>query len=136
MFGNDNEENMNKCPTIKKILKEDDSITTAFLSILEPGKIIPSHYGPFKGILRYHLGLIIPPKESGQCFISVDGETYDWVEGEGILFDETHKHFVYNTTPYYRVILFIDIKRKFDSSILTGINDFIMYLMKISPYNS
>ena len=32
----------------------------AFFSILEPGKSIPAHEGPYCGYLRYHLGLIVP----------------------------------------------------------------------------
>lgn len=128
-FDADNIENMNKCPTLSKIIDNDPNISTAFFSILEPGKIIPSHYGPFKGILRYHLGLIIPKG----CFISVDGETYDWKEGEGVLFDETYKHFVKNETDYYRVILFLDVRRPLTFPF---INDFIMWVMSNSPYNN
>lgn len=131
-FNKDSEENMNKCPILSKILKENNNITTAMFSILEPGKKIPSHYGPYKGILRYHLCLICPPKDSGQCFISVDGETYDWIEGEGILFDETYKHFVINDTAFTRVVLFLDVKRPLYFSF---INDILLYLMGISPYN-
>jgi len=134
MFSKDYEENMNSCPTLKKILKNDDNITTAFFSIMEPGKFLSSHYGPFKGILRYHLGLIVPPKKSGLCYISVDGETYDWKEGEGVLFDETYKHFVENSTPFSRVVLFLDVKRPLPKPI-SYINDFLLYLMSISPYN-
>ena len=134
MFSKDYEENMDKCPTLKNILKKDSNITTAFFSIMEPGKFLSSHYGPFKGILRYHLGLVVPPKESGLCYISVDGETYDWKEGEGILFDETYKHFVENSTPYRRIVLFLDVKRPLHFP-LNFFNDVILFLMSISPYN-
>lgn len=134
MFTKDNEENMKKCPLLTSILKKDANITTAFFSILEPGKIIPSHYGPFKGILRYHLGILIPPKDSGDCFISVDNEIYEWEEGKGVLFDETYKHFVKNETPYHRIVLFLDIKRPLPLS-LPILNDFLIFLMGISPYN-
>lgn len=134
MFGKDNQENMNKCPILANILKSDPNITSAFFSIMESGKTLSSHYGPFKGILRYHLGLITPPEDSGPCFISVDGETYDWKEGEGVLFDETYKHFVHNKTPYNRVILFLDVKRPMKTYTLTLINDLILYIMGISPY--
>ena len=58
-FNKDNKENMDKCPTLARILKNDKNITTAIFSILEPGKTLHSHYGPFKGVLRYHLGLIL-----------------------------------------------------------------------------
>ena len=131
-FDKDNKENMKYCPTLSEILRKDPNISTAFFSVVEPGKTISSHYGPFKGILRYHLGLIIPPKESGYCFISVDNQLYDWKNGEGVLFDESHKHFVKNETKYHRVILFIDVRRPVWCSSL---NNFILYLMSISPYN-
>ena len=119
-------ENMKLCPTLSSLLPDD--VSTAFFSILEPGKTIPSHYGPFKGILRYHLGLIVPKG----CFISVDSQIYEWKEGEGVLFDETYKHFVKNDTNYYRVILFLDIRRPLTFPM---VNNFIMWLMSISPYN-
>lgn len=125
--------NLDQCPILKQILLGDPNITTAFFSLLAPGKTIPSHYGPFKGILRYHLGLQVPPRDSGECYISVDGETYDWREGEGVLFDETYKHFVVNETPYPRAILFLDVKRPlgyFD----TMVNEIILELMRWSPY--
>ena len=135
MFGKDNLGNMQKCPTLANILKSDANITSAFFSIMQSGKTLSSHYGPFKGILRYHLGLICPPRESGPCFISVDGQTYDWKDGEGVLFDETYKHFVHNKTPYDRVILFLDVKRPMKTYTLTLLNDLILYGMGISPYN-
>ena len=130
MFGQDNVEHLDRCPTVKKILA-DPNIPTAFFSIMEPGKTLSSHYGPFKGILRYHLGLVIP--SDGPCFMSVDGETYDWVEGEGILFDETYKHFVHNKTDNYRVILFLDVKRPLNYP-LNKVNDFILYLMGLYKF--
>jgi aspartyl/asparaginyl beta-hydroxylase (cupin superfamily) len=38
---------------------------TAFFSILAPGKHLPAHRGPYKGVMRYHLGLLIPePRRS------------------------------------------------------------------------
>lgn len=132
LFDKDNEENMKKCPILTSIIKNDPNISTAFFSILKPGKVIPSHYGPFKGILRYHLGILIPPKESGDCFISVDNQIYEWKNGEGVLFDETYKHFVKNETPYHRAILFIDVRRPVTFPF---INNLILYFMSISPYN-
>ena len=128
MFGRNNIKNLNKCPRLKQILESDKNITSAFFSIMEPGKLLPSHYGPFKGILRYHLGLLIP---KGNCFISVDDQIYDWVEGEGVLFDETYKHFVINDTDYHRIILFVDIKRPFRTYPLKKLNDMILKIMSI-----
>lgn len=134
IFSKDYEQNLDKCPILKNILKKDSNITTAFFSIMEPGKFLSSHYGPFKGILRYHLGLQVPPPNSGLCYILVDGQTYEWKEGEGILFDETYKHFVENSTTFRRIVLFLDVKRPL-SFPLNFINNFILFLMSISPYN-
>ena len=61
---------------------------------------------------------------------------YEWKEGEGVLFDETYKHFVKNETKYTRVILFLDVVRPFDSYFLNTLNDIILYMMSISPYNN
>ncbi len=122
--------NIDRCPHLKKYL-ENDNITSAFFSVLEPGKFIEPHYGPFKGILRYHLGILIP---KGECYISVDDIKYFWKNGEGVLFDETYLHYVHNNTQYKRAILFIDVKRPlfFPLNIL---NNFILYIMGISHYN-
>ena len=40
-------------------------------SILAPGKRIPPHDGPYKGVLRYHLGLIVPDAPVEQVGIRV-----------------------------------------------------------------
>lgn len=136
MFGKNIKGNMDMCPVLSKILDEcKDQVPTAFLSVMEPGKYLDPHYGPFKGVLRYHLGLVIPPPESGECYISVDNIKYTWKEGEGTLFDETYEHYVHNDTPYHRIILFLDVKRPFKTSFMKSINDFLLYLMEISPHN-
>ncbi len=133
MFGKEFDA-LEECPFLKNILEKDKNITTAFFSIMEPGKTLPAHYGPFKGILRYHLGLSIPPKELGDCYISVDSEIYEWKNGEGVLFDETYLHFVKNDTSVPRVVLFLDVKRPLPSPI-SLLNDFLLFLISISPYN-
>lgn len=132
LFGNRYEENLNKCPVLNKIISSDPNILTAFFSIVEPGKVIPSHYGPYKGILRYHLGIKIP-KDRTNCFISVDDQIYEWREGEGILFDESYKHFVMNSTGEYRVVLFLDVKSPL-SFPLNLMNEMILLAIKHSPY--
>jgi len=116
-FNKNHKENMAKCPTLSKILMSDDNITTAIFSILEPGKTLHPHYGPFKGVLRYHLGIIIPPPDAGDCYISVDNQMYEWKEGEGVLFDESYKHFATNQTNQSRVILFLDVKRPLSTGL-------------------
>jgi aspartyl/asparaginyl beta-hydroxylase (cupin superfamily) len=41
----------------------------------------------------------------------VNGEKFNWIEGKGLLFDDTYVHSVYNYTNEPRIILFVDIER-------------------------
>ena len=76
-------------------------------SILEPGKHLPPHRGPYNGVLRLHLGLIVPePRE--QLGIRVEKEVYRWKEGEAVIFDDAYEHEAWNRTPHTRVVLFVD----------------------------
>ena len=58
--------------------------------MLSPGKHIPAHRGPYKGVLRYHLGLKIPEPREG-CRIRVGEEVRHWEEGASLLFDDTEQ---------------------------------------------
>ena len=76
-------------------------------SILEPGKHLPPHRGPYNGVLRLHLGLIVPePRE--QLGIRVENQVYRWQEGEAVIFDDAYEHEAWNKTPQTRVVLFVD----------------------------
>jgi beta-hydroxylase len=85
-------------------------MTTALFSILLPGARLPPHRGPWKGFLRYHLGLMVPAA-SDQCGIAVDGQLAHWQEGKSLLFDDTYEHRVWNDTLETRVVLFLDVVR-------------------------
>lgn len=104
------EENCRKCPETARLVGEIPGLKTAFFSILRPGKHIPAHRGPYAGVLRYHLGLIIPePREKVR--IAVDGGIYHWEEGKGLIFNDAFQHEVWNDTPGMRVVLFITFDR-------------------------
>src|SRR5688500_1449517 len=59
-YGFHAEQNIRACPETWRILQNVPGLTTAMFSILEPGKHIPHHRGPYNGVLRLHLGLIVP----------------------------------------------------------------------------
>jgi beta-hydroxylase len=98
------------CPKTVEILNKCKNIKAAMFSILEPGKYINPHRGPFTGCLRYHFGIKIP-KDRENCWIQVNNEKFYWDEGEALIFDDTYTHSVYNNTNETRIILFIDIVR-------------------------
>lgn len=87
-------------------------------SILEPGSKITPHAGPFKGCIRYHLGLNCPKN----AYIKVDGIKYNWKNGKDILFDDTFVHEVNNDSDELRIILFCDIERKMRDTFSQKIN--------------
>lgn len=104
------EANCARCPRTAALIDSIPGLTTAFFSILSPGKRIPEHRGPWRGVLRYHLGLKVP-EPSEQCGISVGGEVGHWEEGSSLLFDDGYDHHAWNDTDGVRVVLFIDVIR-------------------------
>lgn len=112
------------------LLHQIPSVSTAMFSILEPHTRIPPHTGKLSGVLRYHLALQVPA--GGECFIEVNREKYYWKEGEGILFNDTYLHQVVNDSDEYRIVLFIDVKRK-APGWLSRIHNALMRLIAASP---
>ena len=85
-------------------------MTTAMFSILSPRKHILDHRGPYKGVLRYHLGLIVPQRRAA-CRIRVGEDVRHWEQGKSMVFDDTYNHEVWNDTDETRVVLFVDVLR-------------------------
>jgi aspartyl/asparaginyl beta-hydroxylase (cupin superfamily) len=116
--------NIKQCPKTVGIIKSLKNVSGVYFSILDAGKHIPAHNGPYKGILRYQLALSVP--KSGVCQIFVDNKPYSWTEGEGVLFDDTYIHEVKNETSEKRIALLLDVRRT-DFPFLLKIYDFIFY---------
>jgi len=109
-YGLRSERNLARCPATARALEGIPGIRSAFFSILEPGKRIPLHTGPYNGVLRLHLGLVVP-EPADQCWIEVGGERYSWREGRAVVFDDLYPHQVHNDTPGLRAVLFVDFER-------------------------
>lgn len=103
--------------------------TLAYFSILEPGAKLEPHIGIYKGVIRYHLGLIIP-EEWQKCFLKVNGEILHWREGSDLMFDDMFMHHVENNTNQSRIILFLDIKRDFHNVFLNAANSLFLKFVK------
>ena len=112
-FGEKAEQNCAKCPKTAAVLEQIPGLLTAFFSILHPQKHIPAHKGLFKGIIRSHLGLIVPGKD-GECRMQLDKQTLHWEEGKALVFDDTYMHEVWNDSNGIRVVLLIDTVRPFN----------------------
>ena len=104
---------------------------TAMFSILAAGKHIPNHRGPYKGVLRHHLGLIVP-EPAADCRIRVGDEIRHWTEGGSLVFDDTYDHEVWNDTDGERVVLFLDVVRPL-TGVAAHINTALLWLIAHSP---
>ena len=113
------------------ILKK-QNVKLALLSRLEPGAIITPHFGIFKGTIRVHLGIDIPNKSDGDCYIRIDGIKWKWMNGKLLIFDDTYLHCVKNKTNKTRTILFMDILRPLNNPISKIIGNIINNI--ISPF--
>ncbi len=58
------------------------------------------------------MGLMVP--NDAPCYIVVGGQEYAWKEGEGVLFDDTYQHEVWNKSSQRRAVLFCDLFRDKD----------------------
>lgn len=131
-FGTKLEKNCKQAPVTTALLEKVPELQTAWFSILGPGYHIPAHRGVTKGILRAHLGLIIP-REPEKCYMRVADTINVWRPGEIFVFDDTYEHEVFNNTPDERVILLFDFNRPmhFWGRIL---NKTFVSLLKLTAY--
>ena len=103
-YGKKFEENCERCPRTTEILEalprfERDHI---MFSSLNPHTRIPPHTGPMNGILRGHLGMVVPQG----CYIRVGSEERTWQEGKVLVFDDSFEHEVWNHSDHVRIVLF------------------------------
>ena len=109
-FGEKLNKNCAQAPFTTSLLDKVPNIEISWFSILSPGYHIPPHQGVSKGILRAHLGLLIP-KDAESCRIRVDNEFRVWKPGQIFVLDDTYEHEVWNNTDDERVILIFDFDR-------------------------
>jgi aspartyl/asparaginyl beta-hydroxylase (cupin superfamily) len=120
------------CPRTAALMERIPGMKTAMFSILSPRKHILDHRGPYKGVLRYHLGLIVP-KDRKACRIRVGEDFRHWEAGKSMIFDDTFNHEVWNDTDETRVVLFVDVLRPLPSP-WSQINRAIVKAISYSPF--
>ncbi len=121
-FNGVNENAQKYMPRTLALLESMPNVVSASISILEPHTSLQPHVGYYKGLLRYHLGLRIPPGN----VLTVDGHEYEWKDGQGVLFDDMYTHSVRNTSNERRVVLYLDIARNDLSPPLAAINSLVL----------
>ncbi len=131
-FGARLDKNCRQAPITTSLLERVPNIQSAWFSILGPNYHIPPHRGVTKGILRAHMGLIIP-KDTKNCYMRVEDQIKVWQRGEIFVFDDTYTHEVFNNTDDERVILLFDFDRPMG---FWGrlVNSTFLNLMKLTAY--
>jgi beta-hydroxylase len=124
--------NCRACPETAAAVERIPGMKTAFFSILSGNKHIPDHRGPYKGLLRCHLGLIVP-EPADSCGLRVGRSQTGWREGKAIVFDDTFRHEAWNRSAADRVVLFIDFARPLRFP-LSWLNAAVLRLIVLSPY--
>ncbi|ACR30929.1 aspartyl/asparaginyl beta-hydroxylase domain-containing protein [Burkholderia glumae] len=106
--------NRTRCPRITELVDASPDVLSASLSFLAPGKHIPPHRGPFRGVLRGYLVLSMPKREDGTpaAVLKVDGRSYRLDDGQFLLWDDTFEHEVWNDSDQVRIVLLLDIRRR------------------------
>ena len=106
--------NLERCPALAQIVRASPDVLSASFSFLAPGKHIPPHHGPFRGILRGYLVLSMPLAPSGMpaAVLKVDRREYRLHDGEFMLWDDTFEHEVRNESDQVRIVLLLDIRRR------------------------
>jgi len=123
--------NCRRCPETARLLDAVPGLEVAFFSVLEPGAHLAAHRGAYKGLIRTHLGLVVPePRE--RVRMNVGSQTIVWEEGRAVTFDDTYRHEVWNDTEGVRVVLLIDTPRPLPSGA-ARVNWLIVRAARIAP---
>lgn len=103
-------ENSDQCPQTMALLQKIPHLVSASISLLEPHTQIKPHRGDTNGIIRCHLGLVIPAALP-HCGFQVGDEQRSWEEGKLLLFNDAARHLAWNNTDQRRLILLLDVIR-------------------------
>ncbi|MFL6690219.1 MAG: aspartyl/asparaginyl beta-hydroxylase domain-containing protein [Alphaproteobacteria bacterium] len=112
-YGHVSQQNLARCPTMAALLEDCPEVLSATYSFLAPGKHVPEHRGPFRGVLRFHLGLSMPRDANGNlgAILWIDHKPHLLDNGECLLWDDTYPHELLNTTDQVRAVLLLDVWR-------------------------
>jgi aspartyl/asparaginyl beta-hydroxylase (cupin superfamily) len=131
-YGLHSEQNVKLCPETWRVVQKIPGLITAMFSIFEPDKYLKPHRGPYNGVLRLHLGLLVPEPRD-QVAIRVGNDVCHWEEGRALIFDDAYEHEAWNRTARPRVVLFVDFVKplRFPANL---INWLVLHLAVFTPY--
>jgi aspartate beta-hydroxylase len=126
--------NSGKFPTVERFLDHHPKVISAVLSVIAPGKHIPAHKGPLRGIARFHLCLYARAGADTWPHLVLDGNLHPFYEGSWLLWDDTFEHEVLNPTLHPRVVLILDIRRQDLPFFLRLLTQFILGVLYVYAF--
>ncbi len=90
-------------------IASDKNIINMFISVLNPNCSIIEHQNSFKGVIRYQYNLKISSTDDVGC--SIQHHAMRWRQHEGLMWDPTLKHTVWNHGNSPQIIICIDVHR-------------------------
>jgi aspartate beta-hydroxylase len=124
------------CPITAGIVAKCPNVLSASFSFLAPGKHIPVHRGPFRGVVRFHMGLSMPRKANGElgAVLWVDGVPHYLADGDTLLWDDTYPHEVLNATDDVRIALLLDVWREGMPADMRALSNMIVGLVRTAMF--
>lgn len=119
-------------PNIDAALREVPGLVSATVSFLAPREVIPAHTHYYKGLLIFHIGMVVP-NGGDACAIRVGGEARPWREGEVFVIDPTFEHEVWNRTDERRIVILGEFRRPDLPRPLRVLDAFYLLLLNLSP---
>jgi aspartate beta-hydroxylase len=103
-----------RCPVLAETVSSVPDVLSAALSFLAPGKHVPEHRGPFRGVIRFYMGLSVPLAADGSpaAVLTIDHREHRVGDGECVLWDDTFPHEVRNRGDRVRIALLLDVRRR------------------------
>lgn len=86
-YGTQITENMSRCPMLASLVAAAPDVFSASFSFLASGKHIPAHRDPFRGVLRFQMGLSMPRTRDGMpaAVLRIEDREYRIADGECLL---------------------------------------------------
>jgi beta-hydroxylase len=119
-------------PNIDAALREVPGLVSATVSFLAPHERIPAHTHFYKGLLIFHIGMVVPPGGDA-CAIRVGQEARPWKEGEVFVIDPTFDHEVWNRTDQRRIVILGEFRRPDLPRALRFLDLFYLLMLNVSP---
>lgn len=117
---------LKRCPVLAETVAACPDVLSAALSFLAPGKHVPEHRGPFRGVIRFYMGLSVPLAADGRpaAVLTIDRREHRVGNGECLLWDDTFPHEVLNRGDEVRIALLLDVRRRgmpLDMALLSSV---------------